>query len=103
MGTPNGETVRWARESQAAGADLVEVELGYWLEAARRNPATRLGVSLVVSDVLQGENHRDMTQWSWSDAADSREALREAVAGALGLEDPEDLRIRSFETKPLMG
>lgn len=98
--TPNRETQAWAQEKHAAGVDLIEVELDYWLEETRKRPDVELRVQTVLSDVVQGPNHRDMTEWGFWDNLGLSCPILKSIREALG--QPGDLRIEEYKAVPLV-
>jgi hypothetical protein len=98
VSTPNLETLAWARDRHQQDIDLVEVELGYWLEATRHRPDVELRVQTVLSDVVQGPNHQDMTEWTTWDNLKLRGPILTSLREALG----EDLRISSLQSTSLV-
>lgn len=99
--TPNLETQRWADETRARGVDMIEVELGYWLDALEKRPDVGFRVQNVLSDVLEGEGARDMTQWGRLDNLALQSRLRGGLESAWGM-DGSDLRVRHYEAVPIL-
>jgi uncharacterized protein len=100
VATPNIETERWARETFDRGVDSIEVELGYWLDELAKHPGIRLRVQNVISDVIQGEHHADMTQWSPHDNLRILGTVRKALLAGSTLKE-KDLAVARFETVSL--
>jgi len=98
--TPNLETRRWAEQKHRQDVDLVEVELGHWLEATRHRKDVELRVQTVLSDVIQGPNHRDMTEWGSWDNLKLRGPVLTAIREALG--GDSDLRIEEHRSSSLV-
>jgi hypothetical protein len=98
--TPNLETRQWAEQKHAQDVDLVEVELGYWLEATRQRKDVELRVQTVISDVVQGPNHRDMTEWNSWDNVKLRSPILTGIREALG--EHTDLRVAEVESTSLV-
>jgi hypothetical protein len=92
--TPNLETQAWAQRADAQDVDLVEVELGHWLDATKERPGVELRVQTVLSDVVQGPNHQDMTEWGTWDTLKVHKPVLKAIREALG-GDP-DLRLQDY-------
>ncbi|MDQ7826151.1 MAG: membrane protein insertion efficiency factor YidD [Candidatus Eremiobacteraeota bacterium] len=100
VATPNLETVQWARDTVKIGVDTVEVELGYWLDELKSHPEIKFRVQNVVSDVIQGDHHADMTQWNSLNNVKSMGAIRRSLEKGLGL-PPEELRVKSLESRTI--
>jgi len=97
--TPNIETKNWLHASTARGLETVEVELGYLLKWAQENPKVRLSAALVISDILVGESHRDMTEWGSDDLSPLRSRFTDLISQGLGIFSPRDLIIRDYQVK----
>lgn len=98
--TPNRETRQWAQDASRQGVDLIEVELGYWLEELKRHPDVRFTAQAVISDVLVGEHAQDMTKWTSWDSTAAHDEIVGAVESALGV-TKKDFRVSSYEAVPL--
>jgi hypothetical protein len=60
--TPNLETRRWLQRKTVQRADVVDVELGHVLPVLRAHPELHARAAFVISDVLQGPHHTDLTE-----------------------------------------
>lgn len=98
--TPNEETRQWALQRDAAGVDLVEVELGHWLDRLRHRPDVQLRVQTVISDVLQGPNHQDMTEWNSWDTFKVHDPILTGIQEALGKNS--DLRVERYQSSSMI-
>jgi len=98
--TPNRETLQWAEDASRQGVDLIEVELGYWLEVLKKHPDVRFTAQAVISDVLVGEHAQDMTKWSSWDSVAAHDEIVGAVESALGVSQKE-FKVRSYDSVPL--
>jgi putative membrane protein insertion efficiency factor len=101
VATPNVETVQWARDTVAKGVDTIEVELGYWLDELKNRPDITFHVQNVVSDVIQGDHHADMTQWSSLNNVKSMGVVRRSLESSLGITS-DDLAVKSLEARPIV-
>lgn len=99
VSTPNLETREWTERSIKSGVDLIDVELGHWIEYAKRNPALELTPVLAVSDVLTGPNHRDMTKWSDEDRLRLRDTFLRVIGASLGFKSPADYGVAKFQSE----
>ena len=97
--TPNLETKNWAQRKDAEDVDIIEVELGHWLEATRHRPDLELKVQTIISDVIQGPHHQDMTEWGFSDNLATLDPVLTGIKEALG---DSDLRVTDFYSAPLV-
>lgn len=97
--TPNLETESWARQADAQDIDLIEVELGHWLDATKDRKDVELRVQTVLSDVIQGPNHQDMTEWGSWDTLKVHKPVRQAIRQALG---DSDLRLQDYYSTPMV-
>ncbi len=100
VATPNLETQAWAQAMDRKDVDLVEVELGHWLEVTRHRPDVELRVQTVLSDVVQGPHHQDMTEWSTWDNLRLRRPILTAIREALG--ENTTLRAAEFQSTSLV-
>ncbi len=102
VSTPNVETDSWLEKAKGSGVDLIEVELEHLLDCLRRHPEVAFSAALVVSDVLSGEKHKDMTEWGLRDLRALLPALSKILDATLGLSGSQDYRIKSYRTVPLV-
>ncbi|MBF0106466.1 MAG: hypothetical protein HQM16_14210 [Deltaproteobacteria bacterium] len=103
VSTPNIETKRWAKNAIKKGIDLVDVELGYFLQYPRlKNPRIKFRAVLAVSDVLTGENRKDMTEWDWRDSDKLMPEILKILYDTLGISDSEPLPVRAYRHVPIM-
>ena len=98
--TPNRETRQWAESASRQGVDLIEVELGYWLEELKKHPEVRFTAQAVISDVLVGDHAQDMTKWTAWDSTAAHDEMVGAIESALGV-TRKDFKVRSYDTVPL--
>lgn len=61
------ETKAWLENKQKEGVGTVDVEFDHARLAFESAGPNRFYAALVTSDVLDGPNHRDISQWSYSD------------------------------------
>jgi uncharacterized protein len=100
VATPNIETEKWGREVHEQGVDSIEVELGYWLDELRKHPDIKFRVQNVISDVIQGERHADMTQWSPHNNLRILGTVRRSLLAGSGLKE-EDLAVAHYQSVPM--
>jgi|GEM_PF-6820410 len=102
VATPNVETTQWLDEVSAQGGTTVEVELKHWLPELAAQPQTQFRTGLVITDVLQGPNHRDMTAWGWQDGIKMQPRVRNGIKAILGVGADQDLPILDYRTIQVM-
>jgi hypothetical protein len=102
VSTPNLETKEWARDQDAQDVDVIEVELGHWLETLEDRPDVEFRVQTVVSDVIQGPNHRDMTQWGFRDNWATMGPVKASIEEALRADEGRDTLVDEFFSVPLV-
>lgn len=98
VATPNLETVQWAHDTVEKGVDTIEVELGYWLDELRNHTDIKFHVQNVVSDVIQGDHHADMTQWSGFNNVKSMGVIRRGLESGLGI-SADEIAVKSLEAR----
>ena len=94
---PAEETLRWLHAMIAATVDVVEVELGYWLDRLKSRPDVKFTPVLVVSDVMSGPNHSDLTEWGSSNSRVAREGILQLFDYHLGMTTDRDFRVSKYE------
>lgn len=97
--TPNIETKDWLNLAVARGLETIEVELAHLISWAKENPQIKLSSALVISDILVGENHRDMTEWGSSDLNSLRHHLIDIISKDLKIYSKKDLIIKDYKVK----
>ncbi|MCA9778437.1 MAG: hypothetical protein KC800_17035 [Candidatus Eremiobacteraeota bacterium] len=102
VSTPNVETQRWAQDMDARDVDVIEVELGHWFKVLEDRPDVEFRVQTVVSDVIQGPNHRDMTRWGFRDNFATMGPVKAAMEEALGADEGRDTLVKDFFSVPLV-
>ena len=98
VSTPNVETKQWLRDEQKSGTDLVDVELGYFLDRLRNKKDISAKVTLTVSDVMDGANAKDLTQWNMKDKVTAIDRLKIALDDFLGFKNSNDYRIKKYQS-----
>lgn len=102
VSTPNIETQKWAKDMDAKDVDVIEVELGHWFKVLEDRPDVEFRVQTVVSDVIQGPNHRDMTRWGFRDNFATMGPVKAAIEEALGADEGRDTLVDDFFSVPLV-
>jgi hypothetical protein len=100
---PAIETLPWLRARSAAGVDLVEVELGYWIERLQKHPEIDFTPFLIVSDVMSGVNHKDLTEWGKHSSELARKAIFASFDHHFRFDRDSDFRIRDYRRIDLKG
>lgn len=94
--TNNDQTPAWLDKAIHRKVETIEVELGYIIRWAQANPQIRLSTAMVISDILVGENRKDMTEWGGDDLNPLRSLFVDFIVQRLNLESPKDLRLRDY-------
>ncbi len=94
--SPSVETEAWRAAAERAGAKFVEVELKHILKEA--GPGFIVNPAYVVSDVLSGPHHTDVTETVIESIPGMAERVDRIVGEALGLKGP--LKIKSVRNVP---
>ncbi len=95
--TPNIETRAWLKDSVDRGLDAIEVELGYLINWANSNSQVNLAAALVISDILVGDQHRDMTEWGSRDLVPLRSRFTDFICQMLGINNHRDLSLKNYQ------
>lgn len=98
--TPNFENAIWLQKQNSSKNQIVDVEYAHALSEAVKYPHLNFESRLLISDVLQGENHTDLhTTSSVGGIAGIRDGLREILTeklGAIGLGKSRFRWVKSF-------
>lgn len=100
--SPNVETLDWLHKTRKSGGKFVEVELKYILEQAAEYPDVRLHLAHIVSDVLDGPNHQDLSELPVEKIPGMTETVARIVAETLDLPVTRSLKVKSVKNLPFM-
>lgn len=103
VSAPAIETMAWLEKQAAAGVDVVEVELSYWLARLEKHPEIQFTSTLIVSDVMSGPNHTDLTEWGKKSSSLARNTILNSLKFHLQLHNTEDLRVSHYDKIPILG
>jgi hypothetical protein len=98
VSTPNIETKQWLKNQQAKGTDIIEVELGYFLDRFKNKEDVNSRVILTISDVLEGPNSRDLTQWNKANKDKSISPIKLAMDDFMQFKKDSDYRIKKYQS-----
>jgi hypothetical protein len=100
--TPNVGTQEWTQRTRASGIDFVESELEHVVDEVNRHPGVNFKAALVISEVASGPNHRDMTEWGYSDLRALFPDLNRIMDNSLNATDNSPYVIKSYKSVPLL-
>ncbi|MBN8538359.1 MAG: hypothetical protein J0M15_15000 [Deltaproteobacteria bacterium] len=96
VSTPNVETKDWLRKQILDRIDLIEVEVGHLLKFFSNNHETDFDAVLVVSDILVGNNKKDLTSWTKKNLVGLLTPFKKIIAQKLKTSD-SNLDVQSYE------
>jgi hypothetical protein len=80
----------------------VESELEHVVDEVNRHPGVNFKAALVISEVASGPNHRDMTEWGYSDLRALFPDLNRIMDNSLNATDDSPYVIKSYKSVPLL-